>query len=183
MRKLSKRERVLLILLIFLLVAVSYMQFFYLPVGRRLAAAQQRLVIAEEELALGQSQLIRLRQMEKALKEAELSPDFRPVAVPEYDNINLVMLEFDSILLNARDYGLTFVQPRLDEHLAQRSVELTFAAESYAQAKEILSALYDFPYRCELQNITVQPAAASPQGDIAAQPVSVRLTLLLYEKL
>lgn len=60
---------------------------------------------------------------------------------------------------------------------------MTFSAGSYADAKDILTALYAFPYRSDLHDVTVMPRDGTASADIAAQPVSVRLTLTLYEKL
>ncbi len=183
MRKLVKREKMLLGILLLLLAVVAYGWFFYQPVMQRLSDARQRLAAAEDGLAVDQARLAQLRQMEQALYEMRLSPDFRSSLMPKYDNIKLVMVELDGILFAARDYGLTFGQPRFDKRMAQRAVELNFNADSYTAAKDILSALYVFPYRCNLQDITIQPLENTPQADIAAQPVSVRLTMTLYEKL
>ena len=183
MRKLSRREKLLLGLLAVLLTVVSYARLFYQPVVGQLVEARERVTAAEDALVTEQGRLAQLRSMEQSLEEMRQSRDFRDSLLPDYDNIKLVMVELDAILLHARDYELIFAPPDFGPRLAERSVELTFSAGSYAAAKEILTALYDFPYRCELHDVTILPQDNAAQVNIAAQPVFVKLTMTLYEKL
>lgn len=106
MRKLLKREKILIGLFLLLLAALFYVRLFYQPLMARLTDAQSRLIAAEEELSLQQARLIQLQNMKQSLADMKASPDFRSSLVPDYDNIKLVMVELDSILLRVQEYEL-----------------------------------------------------------------------------
>lgn len=178
----TPRSRVLLVILLVVILGAGYLKLFWEPVAARQLAAENRIAQAQDEALLAQSKLLSMQQMEKKLDEIRSEADYSPSIIPEYDNIDNVMIQLDEILSSAADYQLNFSELTLGDTLIARPIRMTFSASNYDAARYILIQLYHCPYRCFLSEITVTTDKdAAEQGDVTAQPVSVTLTATFYE--
>lgn len=177
-RAFSQREKVLLLVLTALVLAVGYMKLFYEPLQIERTEQEQRLAAAQDSLLIEQTRLARMRAMEAELEEWEASGANQDAELPLYDNVENVMIQLDAILSAAREYSLTFDQAQFGEDLVSRPVQMTFTAGGYAAARSILNDLYHCWYRCALSDISI-----SAEEDIARESeVAVTLTVVFYEK-
>ncbi|MCI2059000.1 MAG: hypothetical protein LKJ80_07335 [Oscillibacter sp.] len=176
-RELTQREKVLMLFLIVVLMIAGYLKFFSEPVSQQLAQAQNRLADAQDAVLVEQTKLTNQRKMEKKLEQLKAAGAAKTAEIPEYNNMDNVMVQLDSIMSTATDYQLTFQELQFDSSLVSRPVAMNFTAPNYAAAKRILTDLYNCWYRCSLSNIAI-----SAETSVAAQPVSVTLTATFYEK-
>ena len=124
-----------------------------------------------------------IKRMQAELNALDHSNTFQPSVVPNYDNIDAVMVQLDEILSTAMDYRLSFSDVNEGGILVTRSINLTFTAKDYSSSKIILDKLYRCHYRCTLQGITVAVAEEDmDQEDITSQKNVVSLTVNFYEK-
>lgn len=182
-KSLTRREKIFLLILVAVLLSAGYFNLFLLPVKARLLAAREQLERVQSELAKEQVKAERIKRMQVELNALEDSNAFQPSIVPNYDNIDAVMIQLDEILSTATDYRLSFSDVNEGDILVTRSINLTFTAKDYSSAKIILDKLYRCRYRCTLQGITVAVAEENTdQEDITSQKNLVSLTVNFYEK-
>ena len=182
-RTLTLREKVLILILAIVLLLLGYVKLFLTPITERQVEALQQLTQLQEEGEGEQRKLKEMKEMERTLVEIRQRASYQFSEIPNYDNIDNVMVQLDGILASARSYQLTFSKIDSGELLVSRPINMAFVAANYQAAKKILPDLYQSPYRCALSEITVFSSANSAdQGNIVSQQVSVSLTVTFYEK-
>jgi len=178
-RPFTRREKALILVLVVLLLAVGYAKLFYGPLNDDLLDAQNRRADAESALVLEQAKLQQMQDMEDELTKLRAEGAAK-AEIPDYDNVENVMVQLDTILAAASRYSLTFQDVTFGDELVSRPVSLSFDADSYASAHGILTALYQCPYRCTLGDLNV---ASARDASVNAGPVSVSVTVTFYERI
>lgn len=142
MRKLSIRERVLLLLLAVLAVISGYVLFFYLPTTQRLEALNAQITQSQELVAQLDIKLAEQQKMEQEL-DALAAQDSPTPYMPAYDNLQSVMVELHAILADCQEYSLSFQGVQGEDNVFYRQVSIPFTCGSYEQARAILQKLHD----------------------------------------
>lgn len=155
MRKLTLRERVLLILLAIVVVISAYVMLFSMPLSQRAQALTDEIAQADELALQLEVRLAEQQRMERELKQLETAED-APVPMPEYDNQHSVMIILNGILKDCRDYSLSFQSDQVDEQVYCRRAVIPFTCDSYHEARAILQRLHDCPLRCVLEDVELQ---------------------------
>ena len=181
-RPLSQRERILLGVLLLLALFAGYFKLFLAPIETRQAVAQERITQAQDAEVQEAAKLQQLQKMLTELQNLKNSGEYLSSEIPNYDNIDNVIVQLDAILSAAGEYHLAFSNVGFGDEMVLRPIQMTFTARNYVAAKQILN-LYGCPYRCSLSKITVSTDTDSGgQGSIAANKVTVSLTTTFYEK-
>lgn len=152
MRKLSIRERVLLILLAVVAAVSGYVLLFSMPMSQRTEELNTRITQGEELTAQLEEKLTQKRQMEQAISQLS-DQENAPPAMPEYDNLQAVMVELNAILSNCQEYSLSFQEEPAEDHVVCRRVTIPFICAGYGEAREILQELHDSPLRGLLESV------------------------------
>ena len=173
MKKLSIRERVLLLLLAVTAAVSGYVLLFYLPTTQRLVSLKAQISQTEELAAHLDARLASQQQMEKKLEQLSTQDVLIPY-MPAYDNLQAVMVELDTILASCQEYSLSFQGEQGDEHVFYRRVSIPFSCSTYEQAQEILQKLHDSAIRGLLEDIQV---SQQENGTVA---VSATITFFEY---
>ena len=168
-RKLTPREGMLLGVLAVLVLVVGYIMLFYRPTTDARDAA-----LAEAESCRQQTQAAQIRLAEKQRMERELEELFArnpdPLALADYDNLQPIMVELNSILAGANNYSLSFATVDATQSIIRREISISYTCDSYDAAKAVLQRLHDSMYRCMLNNVTVSGGrdggSASVSGSI-----------------
>lgn len=155
MRKLTLRERVLLVLLAVIVVISAYVMLFSMPMAQKVQTLTEEIAQTDElalqlELRLGEKQ-----RMERELQQLESAED-APAVMPEYDNLQAVMVELHRILANCDEYSLSFQGDETEEQVYCRQVVLPFTCGSYEEARAIVQQLRDSDLRCMVDNVEFQ---------------------------
>lgn len=151
MRKLTLRERVLLLLLAILAAASGYVLLFYMPTTQRLASLNTQIAQSQELVAQLDAKLASQRQMEQQLEQL-IAQDAQVPYMPAYDNLQAVMVELHTILAGCREYSLSFQSEQGENNIFYRHVSIPFTCGSYEQAQEILQKLHDSTLRGLLED-------------------------------
>lgn len=169
-RQLTTREWMLLALLGIILLISGYMLLFYMP-----QTAERDRCIGETETCRMETEAARLRLEEKRRMERELEELFAaevpPLSIPDYDNLQPVMFELNSILASTEDYSLSFSTVDASQSIVRRSISMSFTTGSYEAAKAVLQQLHDSAFRCMLDSVNVSigqsnESAVSVSGNI-----------------
>lgn len=178
-REFSTREKILLLVLAAVLLAVGYFRFFLAPIQSEIRAQQQRQEELANSVLLEQTRLLQLEKMQKKIDKIKANGTVPDAEVPKFDNIEKVMLQLNGILIQAQEYNLSFGEISEDDNgIVSRPVDLSFVAGSYTSAREIINQLYQCPYRCAVSDISEQ-AETDLASDIT---VHVDLTITFFEK-
>jgi len=153
-RQLTAREWMLLGLLGIVLVASGYMMLFYMPM-----TAERDRCLGEAEACRAEIEAAQLRLEEKGRMERELeelfSGDTPPLGIADYDNLQPVMFELNSILSTAKEYSLAFSTVDTTQTVVRRAISMSFTSGTYQSAKEVLQRLHDSAYRCMLDSVSL----------------------------
>ncbi|MCI9608792.1 MAG: hypothetical protein HFG07_01015 [Oscillibacter sp.] len=173
-RQLTTREWMLLALLGVILLISGYMLLFYMPM-----TAERDRCLGETESRRTEIEAARLRLEEKRRMERELellfSAETPPLSIADYDNLQPVMFELNSILASTQDYSLSFSTVDASQTIVRRSISLSFTTGTYESAKAVLQQLHDSAFRCMLDSVNVNVG----QGERNA--VSVNGTIVFFE--
>lgn len=154
MRKLSTRERVLLLLLAVIAIVSGYILLFYLPTTQRIESLNAQITQSQELVAQLDAKLASQQQMENKLEQLS-AQDAQVPYMPTYDNIQAVMTELHAILAGCQEYSLSFQSEQGEDHVFYRRVSIPFTCSSYEQAQEILQKLHDSTLRGLLEDVQI----------------------------
>ena len=153
-RQLTAREWMLLALLGVILLISGYMLLFYIPQTTERDRCIGETEICQIEIEAAQLRLDEKRRMERELEEL-FAAETPPLSIADYDNLQPVMFELNSILASTQDYSLSFSTVDASQPIVRRSISLSFTTGSYETAKGILQQLHDSAYRCMVDSVSL----------------------------
>lgn len=185
----SKREKVLLVVLAVMLIAVVWYELVFQGVQQQLDDLDGQIAAAQDEMVVDTTKAQRTKQMQEAIA-AYQAQGVTPTSVPAYDNVQPLMAALNATLSASTRYTLTFDDvDTSDGSLAKRGADLTFGATSYTSARSILNALMEGPYPCSVDELVVTDNAAAQgtggaaSGASGGDAFSVRAHLTFYERI
>lgn len=184
-KQFTRRERVLLVILALLLLFAVY----FLAVHRPVTEALDRIRIEREnvsaDLLVLEAKQQRMEQMRKEVDEILSQPNV--AEIPTYDNLQQVMNFLNTVLSSASGYTLNFqsLQQPEEDAILRRTMQIAFVAASYDGARSMVEQLQNCPYRCQISDFSITPAAMEGRAqDTAALldgPVQISATVIFYE--
>lgn len=172
-RSLSAREWVLLGLLAVIALVSGYILLFYSPMTIRRDNARGEAELSRTQIEAAGVRVEEKRRMEQELEEL-FARESKPARMADYDNLQPVMLELNTILAGTEDYSLSFGTVDTANAIVRRTISISFSAGSYQAAKAVLQQLHDSSYRCMLDSLNLN----LDQGD---RGVSVSGNIVFFE--
>ena len=186
-KEFTRREKVLLVILALVLLFAVYFLAVHRPVTEGLDRIQMESETVSADLMVLEAKQQRMEQMQAELDEILAQPNV--AEIPDYDNLQQVMVFLNTVLSSASEYTLNFqgLQQPDDGGILRRTMQMTFVSTSYDVAKSMIEYLQNCPYRCQLSDFSIVPAGTNAQsaGNNAALldgPVQVSMTVTFYEK-
>lgn len=176
--KFTKREKVLLIIMVVLLLFTCYYWGVIQPVNNQISTAKTQQSEAQEELTIEKVKSEKLVSMQSVLKKQKDSGEIKS-EIPVYDNVEQVMVQLGTILGSAQNYTLTFNDLTYGENLISRPIKMTFTCARYTSAENILRQLDQCIYRCSLSDMTM--TGATQDTDVTGGSLNVTVTVTFYE--
>lgn len=174
--KISKREKVLLVILILLIIGSLYYVLFYTPTQEQIAAYEAEYAELDDTVILYEAKAMQMKKMQQELEvlkaEAETSGTIKEV--PLYDNNRKLMESLNLILDVAQEYSVTFNSTEASEQIVRREVALNYKCKNYKQAKKILENIHDDHYPSIIKDVRME-------FDTEEGEVSVMMTLTYFE--
>jgi len=144
----------LLALLGVILVVSGYITLFYIPMTSERDRCLSETEVCRTEIEAAQARLEEKHRMERELEEL-FSREVPPLSIADYDNLQPIMFELNTILAATQDYTLSFSTVDATQSIVRRSIALSFTAGSYADAKNVLQQLHDSAFRCMLDSVSL----------------------------
>lgn len=148
----SKREIVLLLALVLVLVGLLYYRFVYMRISSE--ADQYNTADLEAQIQLEQLQLISWEEMQNEIDEiGKVSTS----SLETYDNqkaeINLLNDIFEPVIR----YNFSFEKPVATVDTVRRNVSVDFTTIDYKSALDIITQLHGSKYRVLIHDINITP--------------------------
>lgn len=172
-RKLSTKEVVLFLVLVFAFLALLYYEVVYIPLNEQIASYDTTDIESQMELEEARAQKIRAMNEEMAANKAESVG-----VVATYNNIKNEMKALNEIVGKASTYNFSFQDPLGSGSTVRRNIDISFTADNYADAETIIRELYSCEYRLLIQDMTISP---STYDDLETGDVAVNMTVTFFE--
>lgn len=176
MRSFTKREKIVLFILVIALVFGFYFLAIHYPVKTRLEEIELEKIEVDDQTSIAMAVAQRYNSMKKELDEIFSLPEDKITVMPRYDNEQTLTLYFYTVFEDTAP-DLRFDNVKTDGKIAKRSINFNFTAENYDSAKEILQQLTGTGFRCLLQNVTISPT----NGDVEGDELRVSGNIVFYE--
>lgn len=160
-KRLSAREKLLLVILIIMGIYMVYYYAFYMPTKAQIDYYKQEATVLEDEIVVSEEKIVELARMSKELKEIKEGDTSDLKVLPQYDNSRNVMNSLSEILSKALQYEVNFSGEKEDAGIVRREITLNYQAETYDAAKSILKQIYEGEYRCLLKDVYIIQNAES----------------------
>ena len=170
-RDFTTKEKIMLVILCLILLALAYYRFLHVPCNDAIAEAHSQRDMYQTEMVGALAQENQLKQMQKELDSlGELTEASR---MESYNNSKAEIDLLNSILQNTYNYNVRFSSVTKSGNQIRRNVSLSFAVPDFASARQILSRLADSEYRCLIGNIqysTSEVRVSSQEREELARP-------------
>lgn len=175
-RDFTLKEKILMIALVLMLMALGYYFLIDQPVRDGIASANADYEMYTEELNALQVKIARLDAMQQEL-DAMKSDKTR---MPSYNASRQEINFLNTVLADAQDYTVTFSSVTREGDQIRRSFTLQFTAADFAGARNLLNNLSGGELRCKLGDMSYAVNAAAADGTQAAS-VTVSVSAVFYE--
>lgn len=176
----TKREKILLVILVLILFSALYYFTVALPSINRISAANEKAASVQDDIMLEMAKMKKIKEMQEKIEEASSSNGFKTV-IPNYNNLENVMRQMDVFLSSSTDYKLSFSQTTEENGLLYRPIDVEFDCANYSAARAIIDKIYTSPFKCVIDNISVDNLEYQ-DADIVNHPVKVTMTVIFIEK-
>ncbi|NLU25181.1 MAG: type 4a pilus biogenesis protein PilO [Clostridiales bacterium] len=175
-KNVSMRE---MILLGILLIALVYYFAIHRPLTAQMAELATQQTEVQTQLDATTQKAIEMKAMEKKLDELKSASGGVLKGLPQYNNLNAVLLELNTILSASSTYTINFDDEvfMTDGYTVSRSFSLNFQTVSYDAAINILNQIKSSNYRYLLQDMNLSTGSTTGAGCT----VSVDLTCFEYK--
>ncbi len=176
----TKREKVLLVILIVILLSAVYYFAVARPSMNRISVAGDQTMALQDEITLEMAKLTKIKEMQAKIEEAALTERFK-TSIPDYDNLENVMKQLDTVLSSSTDYKLSFSPTTEESGLLYRPIDVEFDCANYGTARSIIDKIYASPFKSMIDTLSVDNTEYK-ETDITTSPVKVTMTVIFIEK-
>ena len=150
-RDFTPREKIMILILALILLALCYYQFLSVPCANAIESANLRQETLEIDLLAAQMKEGKLKQMQS---ELDLLNEMQQTSrMGSYNNSKAELSLLNGVLESANDYAVTFSGVTRDGDQIRRNFSLQFTARDFDAVKEIIDKLTKSEYRCLIGNI------------------------------
>ena len=169
MRNFTKREKIiLLVLVIFLLIGFYFIVIHY-PVTSRLEEIEAEEMLTQEQTDLAIAKGQNYVKMKNELNDIFALPFDKITVMPSYDNHQTI---FEDLMPDLR-----FGEAKIEGNIASRTVSFNVTVSDYNAAKDVISKLTGTGFRCLLTNLTVSPE----EGNLETDAIRLSGNIVFYE--
>lgn len=192
-RKKANSKVVLILFLVIILILVGWYYLFYTPTIENTELLQRDAISKQSDIDLLN---IRVAKQTQMLNDIEYLKTVNP-AVPAYDNYKQLATVINVIIAQTSKFQLQFSEPQMAQNdqvpsvnTARRNLAVSFEADSYEIAKEIIADIQDIPFRLQISSTTISIMTSNIFRNeeeeqyipsLGYTPVKVSLALTFFE--
>ena len=177
-RSLSKRETVLLVIMILLIIGIGYYKFILEPINNSVDNYMMMTQDEQDQIMQNTALIQKKKSMEAELEE--LFAQGTPTAIPSFDNAGILMVQLHSILDDSLDYTLSFgVTASLKcGYLLRRPSKMEFRAADYYDARRIINRIHGSDNISQISDLEIALLDRDDNGEGA---VKVTMVVTYFE--
>ncbi len=175
-RRLTKKFKHQLLVLLMLVLLMFYV-IDKNAVATKTEELSAELADAEEEFRTATDRLVRRNAEAAELEKLSGLPPEKLTDIPPYDNLSELISRFEGVFEDVEPL-LTFDDVTRDGDTAIRTVHFSFSADSYEEARSVLTRLTGTGWRCTLYSLSL---TAQEGSSVNSGQVSVSGTVRFYE--
>ena len=145
-RDFTRTEKILIVVLVLILLALVYYQFVDRPVRQSISNAQAEADMLQNEVTAAQARLAAAQKVKNSLDELEASG--QKSWMGSYNNSKAEVAFLNGILADTLQYSVSFANVTRAGNQIRRSFTLEYRTGSYASAHEIMARLCQSHDRC-----------------------------------
>ena len=154
-RELTRREKLLILLLALVLIGLAYYQFVDRPVRQSIENAHAERDSLSVELTAVQAKLKIMRRMRDEMED--ITAGGTASEMKSYNNSKAELELLNDILRDTPEYSITFANVTRDKDQIRRNFTLQFKADEYDTVKRVIKRLTESPYRCLIGDLKLTP--------------------------
>lgn len=176
MRSFTKREKIILLILVLFLLVGFYFLVIHYPVTTRLEEIESEKLMVEDQtnLAITKGQVY--VKMKNELNEIFALPFDKITVMPAFDNQTQLLYNYQTIFADLSP-DLRLGDVKFEGGIAVRTVSFTVTVPDFAAAKDFVKKLTGTGFRCLLTNITVAPE----EGNLETDAIRLSGNIVFYE--
>lgn len=152
-RSFSNREKILFVFFGILLIVAVYYFLVFRTVTEQKSILQNTIYSQQEELTIIEAKFSEYTRMKSELETLPKMSELKPIG--EYDNVRGVMEFLNTTMRQADDFSISFANVDASESFVRRTLSITFTCNSNDDARTIIDALFDAPYRSQAKNFNM----------------------------
>ena len=157
-RELSKREQVLLVFLLLILIGLGWYKLIYEPVNNQIANMKSKTDSDQTQIAINSPKVAKKKKMEAELVELRQKGDV--VKIPSYDNEQALLSKLNAVLKDTQDYTLAYGGGEyVNDGIYFRTVSIDYTCETYEAARSIVDRLSEETYINQLTDVSYKTIA------------------------
>lgn len=176
-RALTRREKILLLVLALVGVVGLYFCLVHYPIAERTDEIEAERAEIADKTVVAEVRSGIYKSMRSELDEIFKMPEDELTVMPKYDNIGVLMQYFNTIFADVAP-EIQYDSVRTEDGVVLRTVRFTFTAKDYAEAKSVIDNLTGTGFRSLLSDLSFTP----DEGDLEAGRVRVSGTAVFYEQ-
>ena len=150
----SRREKALLLLLAIVMVVIVWFIFVYQGTTNRITELEGEISATQTQISVDETRVAQQTQMQSTIDQRK-AEGVDPTIMPDYDNMQNLMAELNSIMAAAENYTLSFDQLAEDEQgHVMRGVRVDYTTANYNSAEKIVEALAEGAYPCRIDSVS-----------------------------
>ncbi len=174
-RDFTKKEKILIVILVIVILALCYYRFIHVPITDQIEAARTESYQLDDEQTIAVAKLAKTKKMQEeveALKEnGELT------YMPSYNASKDEVAFLNKVLANASEFNVTFTDITRSGDQIRRNLSLKFSTADYKGAMNIVKQLYQSENRLVINDMSVNISNSAKSNE----NVSVSLAATFYE--
>ena len=151
-RDFTRGEKIILVILAFVLVGLAYYQFVDKPVRESIEKANAEAEAIQVELTGVNAKIQRMEEMQAELDSIQSDPSASYMG--SYNNSKEEIAFLNDVLSNALQYSISFSNVTRDGDQIRRNFSLQFTTADYAGMEKIMKQLCDGKLRCLINDIS-----------------------------
>ena len=175
-RDFTWKEKLLILVLALILVALAYYQFVDKPVRAALESAHTEAEALTTELQAVQAKLDRMHRMRDELEDVTSGGTASEMG--SYNNSKAEIESLNEILKDAMQYSISFANVTRSGDQIRRNFTLQFTVDSYESMERLLSALAENHHRCLIGEVRCN---STRNANIMEGNITVNATATFFE--
>ncbi len=180
--KMSRREKILVLILAIIVVAVAWFVFIFQGTNNDMTRIESEISTTKSQIEMMQARAGQIKTMEAEIEQRK-AEGVRPVEIPLYDNMQPLMAELNRVMAAASSYTLSFDEvDTSNAGYAARGARIDYEAGSYAAAEGIVNALAGGRYPCRVDTVSIVDKSGTSSSPSKGAPVSASVHVTFFEK-